>query len=256
MKCTIVKLKLLTILLFPWIFACTNQHVHLAYVPGSKQSPLSTLKTLKFAIQIEDQRATGGERDLVGLHPALANFNKRVTYIRSDKEIATIFYDAFRKELENNGHEVVDTKETPSDVAIYVGLKRYWSSVTIHFFTHELVATISAHLSIRNPRKESVLLSKPIQSDFVNYNAMLGRLPELMATGILTLTIATPFHSVYVAKDEHEAALNGALNEFIRRFARDPEVLKALEVAQQYKSEEASASPSAMGKKDTRDEPK
>jgi hypothetical protein len=236
--------KLLWISLFSFFAfsgCTTTYYVHLAYLPeASTKSPLGKLSPLQVGVEIQDQRGTG---NLVGIHSGQAAFQ-----IRSDRDVPSILYDAIRKEFENNGHTVITEKST-SDVIVHVGLKRYWSAYRTYGLTDDVIGTLILDFSIRNPRKGSILFAKPIETDFVIDNVAWRILPEVMATGVLSMGLATPFHAAYVTKRTHETVLNGALDEFIRRFARDPEILKALELAQQEKSQEVSISPSKDRKK-------
>ena len=207
--------KILSISLFALAIlqgcALTNAHIDLTYLPAAGvKSPLGTISPMQVVLQVEDQRPAD-ERQWVG--------NKRNGYgmvtawVKSNKEVSSVVSDALKNEFVSNGHKVVEGKEAPSDVGIIVGLKRYWSDVSIHFWDIEVIGILNADVTIRDPRKDSVLLLRPIQSTFRDSRAI-------------------------VTDEAYESVLNGALSEFIRSFARDPGVLKALrreEAAQEGK---------------------
>ena len=196
--------------------AYTTAHVSLAYVPeAAKKSPLRTIKPMVFALQVEDQRDVRGG-GWVG-HKR-SGFGAVTAEVKSNKEVTTILHDALRNELSSNGHRVVHTEEAeqaPSDVLIHVGLNKYWSDVRIRFWDIEMIGTINADITIRSPRSNSILFSRPINSTFRE--------------------------SRQIATDKaYESVLNGALAEFIRSFSRDPSILKALRQAEREKESKAS----------------
>ncbi|MFQ5542038.1 MAG: YajG family lipoprotein [Candidatus Binatia bacterium] len=207
MNSTVKKLFRISLLSIVILSGCayTTAHVDLSYLPeADKKSPLGMIKPMTFALQVEDQRPVG-ERDRVG--DRRGGFGQVAASVKSDKEVTMVLHDALKNELENNGHRVVDTKEAPSDVIIHLGLKRYWSDARMHFWDIEMIGRINADITIRNPRNDSVLFSKPINSTF--------RESRQLGTG-----------------KAYESVLNGALAEFIRSFSRDPSILKALQLAQ------------------------
>lgn len=199
--------KLLGILLFSVIAlsgcAFTTAKLDLGYLPTS-ESPLATIKPMNFALEIKDQRNID-ERDRVG--DKKNSYGMVTAKVLSNKDVTTILYEALENELKNNGHKVIDTKET-SDAVINLDLKRYWSDCRIHFWDLEMIGTVSSHITILNPRNESVLFSKTMNSTFRE--------------------------SRQLALDEaFKRVLDNALAEFIRGFSRDPGLLKALQLAQQ-----------------------
>ncbi len=196
--------------------ALTDAHIDLTYLPAAgAKSPLGTISSLQVALQVEDQRPAD-ERQWVG--------NKRNGYgmvtawVKSNKEVISVIYDALKNELVSNGHRVVDVKGAPSDIGVIVGLKRYWSDISIRFWDVEVTGTLNADVNIRDPRKNATFLSRPVQSAFREGHA-----------------IATD--------GAFETVLNGALSEFIRSFARDPAILKALRDALKKDDEAKISSP-------------
>lgn len=199
--------KLLGILLFSVIVlsgcALTTAKLDLGYLPTSESS-LATIKPMNFALEIKDQR-NPDERDRVG--DKKNSYGMVTAKVLSNKDVTTVLYEALENELKNNGHKVIDTKET-SDAVINLDLKRYWSECRIHFWDVEMIGTVNSHITILNPRNESVLFSKPMNSTFRE--------------------------SRQIALDgAFKRVLDNALAEFIRGFSRDPGLLKALQLAQQ-----------------------
>lgn len=199
--------KLLGILLFSVIVlsgcALTTAKLDLGYLPTS-ESPLATIKPMNFALEIKDQR-NPDERDRVG--DKKNSYGMVTAKVLSNKDVTTVLYEALENELKNNGHKVIDTKET-SDAVINLDLKRYWSECRIHFWDVEMIGTVNSHITILNPRNESILFSKPMNSTF--------RESRQIASG-----------------GAFKRVLDNALAEFIRSFSRDPSLLKALQLAQQ-----------------------
>lgn len=184
--------------------ALTKANVNLAYVPDeSKKSPLSTLKPMTLDLQLEDLRKVSDPKQVGNKRNG---FNMITAQVESEKEVKKIFQDALKKELVNNGIKVVDKKESSSDAVVHVGLKKYWGDVRIHFFDVEMIGTVDADVSIRNPRNNSVLVSRPINGTFRESQQI-------------------------VVDEDYESVLNGALAEFIRNLSRDPGILKALQDA-------------------------
>lgn len=190
--------------------ALTDAHLDLAYMPEpQKKSPLGTISPMKVTLEVEDQRPSG-ERSWVG--NKRNGFGMVTAWVKSNKEVTAVVWDAVKGELIHNGHTIIDAKEIGSDVGILVGLKRYWSDVRMRFWDVEVIGTLEADVSIRDRRKNMVLLSKPILSAFRESRQI-------------------------ITDGAHESVLNGALTEFIRSFSRDPGILKALRAALQDKQE-------------------
>lgn len=212
--------KFLRISLFPLVIlqgcALTDAHIDLTYLPATEgRSPLGTMSSMQVVLQIDDQRPAG-ERQWVG--------NKRNGYgmvtawVKSNKEVTSVIYDALKNELVSNGHKVVDVKEAPSNVGIIVALKKYWSDISIRFWDVEVIGTLNADVTVRDPGRDLTLLLRPIQSTFRDSRAI-------------------------VTDGAYESVLNGALAEFIRSFSRDPSILKALQLVLQEKDGSKSSNP-------------
>lgn len=180
--------------------ALTPAHVNLAYAPeAGKKSPLSAVSTLRFALQVDDQR-DGSERDRVG--DKKNNYGMVTAKVLSKTEPPTVIQNALGRELTHNGHEVVEKQASP-DIVVQASLKKYWSDARVRFWDVEMIATLSSDVSILDGRTNRVILSKPLNCTFRD---------------------STP-----MATDGcHEKVLNGALAEFVRTFARDPAILDAI----------------------------
>lgn len=203
MNSTVKKLFWISLLSIVILSGCayTTAHVDLSYLPeADKKSPLGMIKPMTFALQVEDQRPVG-KRDRVG--DRRGGFGQVAASVKSDKEVTMVLHDALKNELENNDHRVVDSEEVPCDVIIHIDLYKYWTDTRIHFWDIELIATVNADITLRNPRDNSDLLSRSIYSTFRESRAI-------------------------VTEKDYESVLNGALAEFIGDFSRDPRILKAL----------------------------
>lgn len=181
--------------------AFSAAHVRPDYVPEvGKKSPLSTISPLVISILVEDQR-NPSERDRVG--DKKNGYGSVTAKVLSDKEPTTILYDALKAECENNAHRIVKSEDGKADALIKIGLKRYWSDFAIHFFDIEMKGMLDTEIAISNGTDQNPLVSKPLNGTY--------------------------HESRQIALDSaFESALNGALLEFIRSFARDPSVLEAL----------------------------
>lgn len=195
----LVVLFVLTLVLLSGC-ALTTAHVDLSYSADSSKSPLMTIETKRIALQVEDHRIAE-EKDKVGNKKN--GFGMVTASVRSNQEVTTVVYDSLKDEFENNGHKVVNSKDDSHDVFITVLLNKYWGDPTIHFFDIEMIGTVSAQVSIQDPKNDEVTLCKSI-------------------TG-------TSRESWQMALDSaYESVLNGALAEFVRHFSRDTEIIKAI----------------------------
>jgi hypothetical protein len=184
--------------------AFTTANVDLAYrTEAGKKSPLGTLSPMKIALQVEDERP-GAERESVG--NKRNGFGSVTASVKSNKDVLSVIYDALKDELVGNGHSIVDSRDTPSDALIRIGLKRYWGDVSIHFWDVEIIGTFNADVVVKDRRASKPLLAKPMQSAF--------RESRQIAT-----------------EGAYESVLNGALTDFVRNFSRDPALVKALQSA-------------------------
>lgn len=197
--------------------AFIDAHVDIAYLSETAmKSPLSTLKPMAVGLQVEDQRPAG-ERQWVG--NIKNNFGMVTAWVRSNKDVMAVVQDAVKNELVNNGHKIVDVKESSPDVIVQIALKRYWSDSRMRFWDVEMIGTLDADTAILRGQNRTVLLSKPIHSAFHE--------SRQMAHG-----------------GAHESVLNGALVEFVRSLARDPSILEALRATLQVKDNgETSSAP-------------
>ncbi len=181
--------------------AFSAAHVSPSYTPeAGKKSPLSTISPLAISILVEDQR-NPGEQDRVG--DKKNGYGSVTAKVLSDKEPATILYDALKAECENNAHRIIKSEDGKADALIKIGLKRYWSDFAIHFFDIEMKGMLDTDIAILNGADQKQLASKPLNGTYRESRQMA-------------------FDGAF------EDALKGALLEFIRGFSRDPSVLEAL----------------------------
>ena len=167
-----------------------------------KESPLMTIKPMNITLLVEDQRDPN-ERDRVEDKEYYGGADSKKEL---NKDVTILLYEALENELKKNGHRVVGAKETP-DVFIHTRLTRYWSNCRSHFWDVEMIGTISSDITVRDPRNESVLFSKPLNTTFRESR-------QIVSQGAVN------------------RVLNNALAEFIRNFSHDPGLLKALQLAQ------------------------
>lgn len=167
-----------------------------------KRSPLKAIKPMNITLLVEDQRSPN-ERDRVGDREYYGSADSKEEL---NKDVTILLYEALENELKKNGHRVVGIGEIP-DVVIHTGLTRYWSNSKEHFWDVEMIGTISSHITVHNPRNESVLFSKPLNTTFRESR-------QIVSQGTVN------------------RLLKKALEEFIRDFSRDPVLLKALQLAQ------------------------
>lgn len=181
--------------------ALMDGRVNVTYSPDpTKKSALVTVAPTVVVLRIEDQREAS-EKGLIG--NKRNGFGMVTASIKSDKEPTVIIYDALKDELLNSGHKVVTVSDRTADVGILIALKRFWSDLSIHFWDLEFVGTLDANITIRDAKNDSVLLSKPLSSAF-RESRQLG------------------------TDSAFESVLTGVLGEFVRNFARDPEILRVL----------------------------
>jgi uncharacterized lipoprotein YajG len=185
--------------------AFTTARVDLTYKPDpAKKSPVSTVQGRAIAIQVHDERDPK-ERDRVG--NKINNFGMATARVESKEDVALAVAKALRGELENGGHKVVAIQGGPSSVppelTVQVALKRYWSEAKIRFWDVEMLATINSLVSLASASGQTIV-SKPIHCTYREGAA---------------IAVDSAFGKV----------LNGVLAEYVRTFAYDSEVLKALE---------------------------
>ena len=181
--------------------ASTDAHVTPVYtVEPGKKSPLSTISPLSVAIQVEDQR-NQFELDRVGNKKN--GYGQNMAKVIPDKAPSDILRDALKAEFEANNHKVVAPEVSQADALLKVGLKRFWSEATIHFFDIEMVSTLETDIGILNGTGQDKLSSKPLTSTFRESRQ-------------------------YGGEGAFEDSLKGALLEYVKTFSRDPAVLDAL----------------------------
>lgn len=183
------------------VSSCTSTKTQLdvAYVPQRGHlSALSTIKPLAFSVQVDDQR-DAAVRDRLGNMPGFASR----TPVQPNREVAVtlLLEDALRTELNNNGHDARFTTGAAVNVAVLFSLRTYWCCDIRILDSRYWVATISGKLELLDARSER-LLSKPVSSVYLK-----------------TIEYNIP---------EFEIMINGVLSEFVRNFARDPDVVNAL----------------------------
>ena len=198
MNTTAVALRSLLFVSIATISGCTSTKTRLdvAYVPQRGHlSPLSTVKPVRFGIQVDDQR-DATVRDGVGNMPGFAR-----SPVRPNREVTLLIQDALKTELEDNGHRVRFPRDASVDATVHFVLKTYWCCDIRNLESRYWVATIAGNLEVLDARNER-LLSKPVSSAYIK-----------------TIEYNIP---------EFEIMINGVLSEFVRNFARDPDVIHAL----------------------------
>jgi hypothetical protein len=180
--------------------AFTTGHVALRYEPSpERKSPLSTIPPRTVAVTVEDRRPAA-ERDRVG--DKRNNLGMVTAPVLSTSDVGGVVRDALKVELRNNGHAVVEPGR-PASVSVLAVLKRYWGETSLTFSQVTVVGTVAVDIAI----------------DGGSGGGSAAR--SLLVTHEEGFKIMT--------EGRFERALNNALAEFIRIFARDPAVLDALE---------------------------
>jgi hypothetical protein len=181
-----------------------DAHVNPGYaVEAGKKGPLSTIAPLTIAITVDDQRPYY-EQDRVGnKRDGLGSISAKVV---SDRPPPSILYDALKAEFEASNHKVLKMEDGQVDSVVKISLKRYWSDFAMHWFDVEVMGTLETDLAIFKSTSQEPLVAKPFNGNFRE--------------------------SRQIALDSaFENVLRGALLEYVRSFARDPNVLDALKAA-------------------------
>ena len=175
----------------------TKTQLDIAYVPQrGSLSPLSTVKPLALAVHVDDQR-DATVRDRLATMPAFGGG----TPVKPNREVPLVLQDALRRELENNGHQVRPGKDADVNATVRFVLRTYWCCGLRSLETQYRVATIAGQVELVDARNAR-LLSKPVTSAYIK-----------------TVEYNIP---------EFEIMINGVLLEFVRNFARDPDIIAAL----------------------------
>lgn len=196
-----------------------DSQIELGYQPGMEQkSPLSTLSPLLINVRVIDQRDSI-ERQLIGYK--IGGFGNITASVRTQQDIPNILGQALEEEFRNNGHTIVAPRHPRTDATLEVRLKKFWSQPTVRLFDVQMHGTVDAEIEIKNSQGQS------IGSRVIN---------------------GTQLESWQLAVDEaFQSVLNGALTEFVRRFARDPNVLKLLETMRSQSGTERPAQTHSRG---------
>jgi hypothetical protein len=175
--------------------AFSTARVNMQYQPvaGSK-SPLSELKPITIALQVEDKRDPAYS-DRLG--DKRNGFGQVTASIQPNGSVTEGVRNALKAELENSGHKVV-APGAAADSAITVQLKRYWCETTLHFWDVEVVGTLNADVNVQEP---------PLTRSVTGVNRK-------------------SFQAVL--DSDFEKVLNGALAEFVREFTLDSRLASAL----------------------------
>ena len=183
--------------------AFTTSHVDLRYEPApDRKSPLSTIPPRVVTVKVEDARPAA-ERDRVG--DKRNNLGTITASVLSTRDVGGVVRDALKAELRNNGHTVVEPGAS-SDVAVVAVLRRYWGETRLKFSEVTVIGTVAADVAIDGGAGGGGSPARP-----------------LLVTHEEGFKIMT--------EGRFEKALNAALTEFVRIFARDPAVLGALRTA-------------------------
>jgi uncharacterized lipoprotein YajG len=184
--------------------ALSNAHVKLAYnADPATRSPLSELKPMTIALQMEDQREAS-ERDRVG--DRINGFGQVTAKVLADQDATVVVQNALQAELEKAGHKIVaadGTEGTNVEATLTVVLKKYWCESKMHFWDVEMVGTINTEVNVVNPADPSAPFKKPISSTYRESRQV-------------------------VVDGAFQSVLNRALAEFIHDFSLDPAIVRAL----------------------------
>ncbi len=199
-RCSVAELMLLCAIVLSGC-ALMDAHVNPGYtVEAGKKSPLSTIAPLTIAIKVDDQRPEY-EQDRVGnKRNSLGGITAKVI---TDTPPPSILHDALKAEFEANNHKVTKVEDGQVDSVVKIGIKRYWSDFALHWFDVEVMGTLETDLAIFKGTSQEPLVAKPFNGNFRE--------------------------SRQIALDSaFENVLRGALLEYVKSFARDPQVLDAL----------------------------
>lgn len=177
-----------------------DSQIDLAYrAQAERQSPLSTIAPLVLRIEVVDQRDV--------TDPLLIGYKKSglgnvMASIRSRQDVSGVVRQALESELRNNGHAISADREARFDASLKVRLKKFWTEPIVKIFDVQVLGSLNADIEVSDS------LARPIA-----------------ARTIVGSQIESWQLSIY---DAYDRVLNAALSEFVRNFARDPNLLKAL----------------------------
>jgi len=204
-----MKLSLL-VLLTTFLSGCVSNTVDLAYRPeAGRPSPLSVIKPLVFAVEVDDRRDVKDRDRVAARWHGMAG----ETPITATRDVVLVLKEALTAELENNGHRVRPREDASADAALRFLLTRYWCCemrILGSFESGHIAATIQGNVEILNAQNER-LMSKPISSTHLS-------VPSRQQLGF-------------------DVMLNGVLAEFVRNLARDPSMVDALRRVQREHQE-------------------
>jgi uncharacterized lipoprotein YajG len=164
------------------------------------KSRLQTIQPMTIALLIDDLR-TAEERDSVGqrrhAHGGV------IAQVISHKPVTSVFYEALSAELKNSGHTVVSGSSDSNSRTIKVGVKRFWTENQMNFWDITMSGTAAADVVIEDQKTRATLVTRPITGTADESRQFAG-------------------------EGAFQDALNLALREFVRSFARDSEIIKAL----------------------------
>lgn len=172
----------------------------LAYRAESEsKSPLSTLRPLRFRVDVVDQRDVADARLIGYKRSGLGNV---LASIRSNQEVPALVRQALEAELGNNGHGISSDDPAKGEASLMVRLKKVWTEPLAKIFDVQVLATVSAEIHLRDGQ---------------------GRL-------VVSRTIAGGHQESWPSSlsDEYGRVLNRALREFVRNVARDGGLLNGL----------------------------
>jgi uncharacterized lipoprotein YajG len=177
-----------------------NAEINPSYTADPLQtSRLKTLQPMTVALLIEDLR-TSDERECVGQRRN--GYGGVSAKVISGRPVTSIFYDALSAELNNNGHTVISEPSDATSRTVKVGVKRFWTENQMNFFDITMSATVDAEVVIQDRNAPATTMKRSITGTADESRQFAG-------------------------ESAYQDALNTALHEFVRSFARDSEIIKA-----------------------------
>ena len=178
-----------------------NAEINPSYTADPSQtSRLKTLQPMTVALLIEDLR-TSDERESVGQRRN--GYGGVSAKVISGRPVTSIFYDALSAELNNNGHTVISEPSDATSRTVKVGVKRFWTENQMNFLDITMSATVDADIVIQDRNAPVTTMKRSITGTADESRQFAG-------------------------ESAYQDALNTALHEFVRSFARDSEIIKAL----------------------------
>ncbi len=181
---------------------CTlvDSKIDLAYrVEAARKSPLSTIKPLILRVEVRDRRDVS-DPQLIGYKKS--SFGNVLASIKSKQEVSRVVRLALETELRNNGHAISLDNEAGFDATLAVSIKKLWTEPIVKIVDVQVLGTVNADIEVIDSVKRRIAARTIIGTQLESWQLSIN--------------------------DGYDRVLNGALREFVRNFARDPDLLKAL----------------------------